>query len=480
MFFTGSELSKRISALEEAQEKTSNKIGEIEDAVSKKTSDYEEEAKASSESAYAYLETSENIKKSLEAKLEEVEPVFQEITSKKEIILNSHTEIETISADIKDKNSKVDKIYNDIDARNQLLLEKFQAVEEIVNSKASLDEKLQKLEEAFEKGNQTDSKISSLYQSITDRKKEIDDLYYKIVGYKEKDENGIDIEVKGLKGELEASYSDLKNNLETADKELRDLKESTTTNYQSFSKEKEEAFSLNLTSWNDKLSGIEKKITELLPRALTAGLSYAYSEKKESEIIDSGKHSSTFKWAITGLVLVSLIPFIFSLESMSKGESLETTILRIPRLALAILPLYIPILWVAYSANRKQNLSKRLIEEYSHKEVLSKTYEGLSKQISDINDKDISEDLRIKLLYNILEVNSENPGKLISDYNKSDHPLMDALDKSTKLSDAVTKLAKIPGFAKLTSALEKKARVILKEENKKAEAAIDSIDDTNK
>jgi hypothetical protein len=100
----------------------------------------------------------------------------------------------------------------------------------------------------------------------------------------------------------------------------------------------------------------------------------------------------------------------------------------------------------------------------------------LSKQIENINDSDISGDLRIKLLYNILEVNSENPGKLISDYNKSDHPLMDALDKSIKLSNAVTKLAKIPGFSRITASLERKSQEILKEEAKKADAAINSLD----
>jgi len=134
-------------------------------------------------------------------------------------------------------------------------------------------------------------------------------------------------------------------------------------------------------------------------------------------------------------------------------------------------------MWVAYSSNRKLNLSKRLIEEYAHKETLSKTFEGLSHQINNIDDKDISNDLRVKLLYNILEVNSENPGKLISDYDKSDHPLMDALDKSIKLTNAVAKLSNIPGFAKLASSIEKKSQKIFEEQKRKAEAGIDSIEE---
>ena len=147
-----------------------------------------------------------------------------------------------------------------------------------------------------------------------------------------------------------------------------------------------------------------------------------------------------------------------------------------PRLVLSILPIYIPILWIAYSSSKKLNLSKRLIEEYTHKEVLSKTFEGLSTQINNLEDSQITKDLKNKLLYNILEISSENPGKLISDYNKSDHPLMDALDKSVQLANSVEKLSKLPGIKKLTSVIDKKAKNILAENDTKANKGLDSIE----
>ena len=121
------------------------------------------------------------------------------------------------------------------------------------------------------------------------------------------------------------------------------------------------------------------------------------------------------------------------------------------------------------------NLSKRLIEEYTHKEVLSKTFEGLARQIQNIEDSAISADLKTRLLYNILEVSSENPGKLISDYNKSDHPLMDALDKSVKLSNTIDRLKDIPGMSKLISVLDDKATKIRENQAEKATDGLDSI-----
>ena len=87
-------------------------------------------------------------------------------------------------------------------------------------------------------------------------------------------------------------------------------------------------------------------------------------------------------------------------------------------------------------------------------------------------------ELKTKLLFNILDVSSENPGKLISDYNKADHPLMDALDKSAKLTDAINSLAKIPGFNKLASILEKKSNEIIQTQKHKVEEALDVVENT--
>lgn len=99
--------------------------------------------------------------------------------------------------------------------------------------------------------------------------------------------------------------------------------------------------------------------------------------------------------------------------------------LQLSSLVSPILMLYIPPLWIATSTSKKINLSKRLIEEYTHKEVVAKTFEGLSKQIEGIKDHRVSADLKTRLLINILEISTENPGKLLSDYNKSDHPILE-------------------------------------------------------
>ena len=123
--------------------------------------------------------------------------------------------------------------------------------------------------------------------------------------------------------------------------------------------------------------------------------------------------------------------------------------------------------------SKKANLSKRLIEEYTHKSVLGKTFSGLSNQIETLqNQGAVEEELRTKLLFNILQVSAENPGKLITDYNNSDHPIMDALEKSSKLSESLETLAKIPGLSAIAKRLSEKSDIELRRQGDKVDTGL--------
>jgi hypothetical protein len=79
-----------------------------------------------------------------------------------------------------------------------------------------------------------------------------------------------------------------------------------------------------------------------------------------------------------------------------------------------------------------------------------------------------------------LEVSAENPGKLIYDYNNADHPLMDALDKSVKRGEAITRIAKIPGMSKFTNALIEKEKRIQSDMSDKVNEGLQSSEDMNR
>lgn len=273
-----------------------------------------------------------------------------------------------------------------------------------------------------------------------------------------------------MKDEIEAAFDDLTSEISDSVKKIENLNISSSDNYKQFEK-----------SHGDKYKAITEEIEQLLPNALTAGLSAAFSKKKEDEISSSEKLLKRFTIGIYLLIGVSLIPVALSVYFLLQGISLEDVIQRLPRLVLAIIPMYIPILWFTYSANKKLNLSKRLIEEYAHKEVLSKTYEGLTKQITNIQDKEQSEELKFRLLSNFLQVSSENPGKLISNYEASDHPVMEALEQSYKFQLAIDRLEGIPGLNKVAAILEKNANKKVQKKHNTIERALaeDAVEKEN-
>jgi len=347
---------------------------------------------------------------------------ISESTSKK---LNSIT---SEYEEIKQLNNKITEISNSATSSIssiEQLNSQVETIQELFDEKESLNEKIESLIEFHDSEKDTSSKIGALHTLSRSRKNEIDELYYEIFGYEEEGEEEENdesdqekekktIHVDGLKDKLEKSYSDLTSNLKDLEEQVENIDSETEIKYSDFiDKEKK------------KYSKVFTKIEDLLPDALTAGLSHAYSEKKEAELTEGIKLKATFNSAIKWLVGISLIPFAVNVYLFLNGSTIESIINDLPKMVFSILPLYIPVVWLAYSASKKVNLSKRLVEEYSHKEVLSKTFEGLSSQVEGLEESNISSELRIQLLTNILSVSAENPGKLISDYNTSDHPVFD-------------------------------------------------------
>jgi len=460
-----------IDYLEEERKKLWGKIVELENDLRKRSPDHEIESRNASKKASEFRNKCEESKNIAQASLELVKNEVGNINEIKSNLLETVATIEGYKQKSEQLNESVFALFEKTKENFEGFEEKNDELNRIYSEYNVYVQRVKELDAILTQGADYSTKVDAVYKSIVSRKGKIDEIYYDIFGYTEEND-GKEVTIDGVKDKLENAYEDLEVSIESSKQNIKVLNESVKSEYSTFIDSSKENLNEIIKNWQSEIYSIKNRIKELLPDALTTGLSHAYSEKRKNEIIESAKYDKTFSKSIIGLIVVSVIPFLVSVDSLLNKVSLEDIILRLPRLVLAIIPLYVPVLWVAYSANRKSNLSKRLIEEYTHKEVLSKTFEGLSSQISSIEDKDISSELRTKLLFNILEVSSENPGKLISDYNKSDHPLMDALDKSVKLANAVEKLGKIPGFSKLAASLDAKAKSLLVKEKEKAELAL--------
>ncbi|AQS41483.1 MAG: Hypothetical protein BHV28_07830 [Candidatus Tokpelaia hoelldobleri] len=311
----------------------------------------------------------------------------------------------------------------------------------------------------------TSAKINDLLNKSANFKERIENLHDKIMGYEYKDEEtGENKHESGLKDELENSYKTLSASIANQEKEARQFVKST-----------EDKLEKLKEIYDEEFRGKKERIDELLPGALTAGLSAAYAEKTKAEGEQLNSYKKSFKYAIFCLVGISMMPLFFNLNLYYFHDYDFVKIINsLPETLTFSLPLYLPFFWMAWNANKEMKLSKRLIEEYTHKEVLSRTYQGLSEQVKDLEGDGMSLQLKARLLYNLISTSSENPGKLISDYNKSDNLLLEILDRSIALSDSVKKFEHMPFLGKIFAYLGEKEQKKVKEAEEKVENGVDT------
>ena len=451
------ERKKLWAALSEQKDLITSLKAKLEE-VSSRTPEEIAEAKANSEivstckdQALEASSQAENAKSEINAKLEEI----KQNSEKVEALI---TNFNSVYTDYTSKSEELTDIYETVTTSNDELKEQIQeiAVEletctTYVTKSKEINTKLTTEEENCAS---LEKKILSLHQKTLEKHNEVKDLYDEIFGYDAVNEKTGETErVEGLKDELDTVYETLKKDFKILNDNFKTLKNEKEKEFQDAINEKTQEFQTVIDNNQKKYDELFKKIESLLPGAMSAGLSTAYHTKREAEIKERNNSDNTFYKAIKWLTGISLVPFGLGAYLLwGKGLEIQAVIHDMPRIAMATLPLYAPTLWVAYSSNRKSNLSKRLIEEYTHKEALSKTFEGLSKQIENLDDEN-SQELKVKLLYAIVSTSSENPGALIKGYNKSDHPFMDIIDKSVNLTNSLEKLSKIPAIGNIAHSI---------------------------
>lgn len=450
--FDDKESRKKIQYLEEERTKIWKRIIALENEnknlksqIIASASDSAKDAAQSSKRAAEYRNKSE-------LRLHEASEKVGEITAKLEEANKILENIQITNGNINAIKVKADQIDTSYQASYQALKEKIDHLTEFIEDYPELDEKLSEITSFINDIESNVNKSKSGLSAINLKRKEIEEFYEELFGYNDVDEDGEEIRVDGLKHHLTDGFGDLADNIKKTEDRVAKIKTEYEEQFKDFEK-----------NHKSQYEQINSEISSLLPAALTAGLSSAFSSKKEQEENNSTTLQKRFSDGIKLLIVASVIPFIVSIVLLLQGEKLDQVIYKIPRIVLAIVPMYIPILWFTYSANKKLNLSKRLIEEYAHKEVLSKTYEGLSKQINNLSSDEQTEELKYRLLSNFLQVTSENPGKLISNYEASDHPVMEALEQSYKFQLAIDKLEGVPGLGKVAAILEAKSKKRLDE-----------------
>lgn len=371
-------------------------------------------------------------------------------------------EITTDSIQIyNDTNKKIEELTKQYSADIKTFNDNINNSEEIIAEVTKLNTNSLKLNEEIKVSHTNvtslQNKIIQIHKESLNYKNQISDLYDEIYGYEYQDEKTNEIiQEEGLKQKLENSYKQLEQKNESLSKTINDTVEKAI-------KDTNDKLTNFMDTQNNKYDNLFNKIENLLPSALTAGLASAYGEKRKNEEESLKNYNKKFIYSIITAIIVACIPFYLTYEIL-QTTSLEETISYIPKLMTFLIPVYLPIIWLAVHFNKQIKLSKRLIEEYTHKEVLNKTFEGLAKQIDqlDISSENYDE-LRSKLLYNIIEMSSHNPGQLIKGFEHTDHPLIEVLNKITQSEESLDKLQNIPEISVIINKLQ--SRINKKKEN---------------
>lgn len=452
-------------------------LASLQSEIRSRASDSEESARLAAEQANASATRTKELVGVIEVSLREIDTYKANVADDLHTIAVQKNEVTAKNAELfeaiertQNLETQILEAQETVDDAVKLVSGNLESVNTYLDQSKDLPESVSKTQELLEQCNAVFDKIGGILDHSVKKKSEIDDLYKAVYGEDVQGSDGSSEHLEGLKDRLEKSYKAVSEKTNQLESTIKRSVELVTQKHDVLLAEHRDKFEKLVVESDAEFHSVSEQLASLLPGAMAAGLSSAYEKKKDGEETSLQKFEKSFKFAIAGLVGISAIPLCVDIYLLAiQGKDLVQVIKDTPSLIVAILPLYFPILWLAYSTNKKVNLSKRLIEEYTHKSVLGKTFSGLSNQIDSLPSHlgAVKEDLRTRLLYNVLQVSAENPGKLITDYNKADHPLMEALEKSSKLTEAVEALGKIPGLSALAKKLADKSEALLEIQAKK-------------
>jgi len=262
-----------------------------------------------------------------------------------------------------------------------------------------------------------DSEISALKNQLTETIARANTLASRLEGYEAQFSASIaTIDAKST--EATESVANIKASKTTAEEtttSIAGLKNTANTDSQVVKVLSEESILLSATVESERTAlenltieanDIKNIIENLLPGATSAGLSSAFRERKLSFTNPKRIWGTVFVVSMVALLLVAFInPISFEVENTINHESVFSYIF-------VRIPFIIPIVWMAIYAGRRHSQALRLEEDYAHKEVLSKSFEGYKTQLLEIDVADKVNKTTLEHISNTLNALALHPGRI--------------------------------------------------------------------
>ena len=196
--------------------------------------------------------------------------------------------------------------------------------------------------------------------------------------------------------------------------------------------------------YEDELHELIKRSTEardtiesLLPGATGTGLASAFLRRR------GNFWWPTVIWQLVFLASIALLAGVAFWDlGLFTGTKSELTWEQFGLSLLRRLPYVLPLVWLAYHASNKSELSQRLEEDYAFKETVSRSFEGFRKEMSSIQAVMPPDSPLATLCSGVLRVITEAPGRVFEKPTTSKSPMNIFVDSAGKAAGDALKIAK--------------------------------------
>lgn len=184
-----------------------------------------------------------------------------------------------------------------------------------------------------------------------------------------------------------------------------------------------------LASLIESAEGLGKQLEYLLPGATSAGLASAF--RKRRLVFTRPKLVWVFTLAASLLGL-----FFVAYLDPARAQLGEPTIANASAYLLGRLPFALPLVWLALYAGRRHSQALRLEEEYAHKEVLSRSFEGYKKQIAELEGSESGNKHTLELIGHTLRAMALHPGRIYHGRRDEGHPIWSLVRRPRQSRDS--------------------------------------------
>lgn len=257
------------------------------------------------------------------------------------------------------------------------------------------------------------------------------------------------VAVMQVKGEIVADHDFLRTAAERLKNEYTEIEKSLTKAKEVGGHAAEDIQSSIRERLNDYLENtrkdvdeVKKKINLVLSGVTTYALSKEYARKRDFEACAIVGHTVVFVLILMLMLALASVPVWICRHV---GYDLVKSVEMLPRLYVFCLPFYVPLLWLAFLANRKMNQAKQLKEEYAHKLICGRMYTGLAGEIKDVSKSGygVAKDLIARFLESTIRVYERDPADVLSKGPKTDMPVVEVLTEASKAMHAAAEVAAV-------------------------------------